>query len=155
MATLSSMLTCGRFPPDVVLGPVAETSKILRQNPSILNRLPYTTAVVIKEALRLFPPASAMRGGEHNVHLKNDRGNLYPTGGMNVCGSCTLPCSTTLCWILDRSARLPAGALARRARGSFVPGQGRVAAVRARAAESSGPDAGYAGREGDAGHDGA
>lgn len=68
---------------DAVLGSVTETAKKLREHPYLLNRLPYTAAV-IKEVLRLFPPASAMRGGERNVYLKDERGNLYPTEGTNL-----------------------------------------------------------------------
>ncbi|KAI0479830.1 cytochrome protein [Xylaria cf. heliscus] len=68
---------------DAVFGSIEETASKLREQPLLLNQLPYTTAV-IKEALRLFPPASAMRGGDSSVHLKDDRGNLYPTDNMNM-----------------------------------------------------------------------
>lgn len=66
-----------------MLGSREDTASALREQPFLLNQLPYTTAV-IKEALRLFPPASAMRGGDPGVQLKDDRGNLYPTDSMNI-----------------------------------------------------------------------
>jgi cytochrome P450 len=56
---------------------------LLRTSPHLLNALPYTTAV-IKEALRLFPPASAMRGGREGVALRDAKGNEYPTAGTNI-----------------------------------------------------------------------
>ncbi|KAI0008223.1 cytochrome protein [Xylariaceae sp. FL0662B] len=68
---------------DAVFGSVIETASKLREEPHLLNQLPYTTAV-IKEVLRLFPPASAMRGGDHGVYLKDEQGNMYPTEGTNL-----------------------------------------------------------------------
>lgn len=62
---------------------VEDTAAQLREEPHILNRIPYTTAV-IKEAMRLFPPASAMRGGEPGKQLSDDRGNLYTTEDMQL-----------------------------------------------------------------------
>lgn len=69
---------------DTVFGPSIETvPDQLRENPSLINQLPYTTAV-IKETLRLFPPASAMRGGQKGVYLTDAKGNKYPTEGTNL-----------------------------------------------------------------------
>lgn len=68
---------------DAVFGDVKQTASKLREEPHLLNQIPYTTAV-IKEALRLFPPASALRGGEPGKPLKDDQGRLYPTEGMNL-----------------------------------------------------------------------
>ncbi|KAI5919080.1 hypothetical protein F4810DRAFT_528453 [Camillea tinctor] len=56
---------------DVVFGDVVETAKKLRGQPHLLNQIPYTTAVT-KKVLRSFPPASAMRGGDHGVYLRDD-----------------------------------------------------------------------------------
>ncbi|KAF3069067.1 hypothetical protein GL218_08063 [Daldinia childiae] len=69
---------------DAVFGTdITETANAMRAQPHLLNQLPYTTAV-IKESLRLFPPASAMRGGQPGVYLQDDKGNRYPTEGTNM-----------------------------------------------------------------------
>ena len=39
------------------------TARIIRENPYILNALPYCLAV-LKETLRVFPTAGTTRGGE-------------------------------------------------------------------------------------------
>lgn len=60
----------------------AKAGEVIRANPQTLNQLPYTTAV-IKETLRLFPPASAVRLGSENFHLTHpDTGVRYPTKDM-------------------------------------------------------------------------
>ncbi|OTB13842.1 hypothetical protein K445DRAFT_24337 [Daldinia sp. EC12] len=69
---------------DAVFGTdITETANQMREQPHLLNQLPYTTAV-IKESLRLFPPASAMRGGEPGVYFQDNKGNKYPTEGTNI-----------------------------------------------------------------------
>jgi hypothetical protein len=45
---------------NVVLGPDPSAARSLASHPHLLNQLPYTTAV-IKETLRLFPPAGPIR----------------------------------------------------------------------------------------------
>lgn len=76
---------------DEILGPnpdpAAAASKI-SENPRLVNNLPYTLAV-IKEALRLFPPAGASRDGVTGVNLTDDAG-----------GSC--PTDDTILWIMHR-----------------------------------------------------
>ncbi|KAK4183913.1 cytochrome P450 [Podospora australis] len=62
---------------------LTETADKICAQPNLVNQLPYTTAV-IKESLRLFPPASAMRGGNPGVHLVDQKGNRYPTEGTNL-----------------------------------------------------------------------
>jgi cytochrome P450 len=53
------------------------------ENPELLNQLPYTTAV-IKESLRLFPPASMLRNGKSGFEIIDDDGNALPTDGCYV-----------------------------------------------------------------------
>ncbi|KAI1768404.1 cytochrome P450 [Hypoxylon sp. FL1150] len=56
---------------------------MITENPSIINSLPYTHAV-IKEALRLFPPANGLRMGSKDLVLKGRDGTEYPTEGVAV-----------------------------------------------------------------------
>ena len=54
---------------------------LLKANPAILNQCPYTLAV-IKETLRIFPPASTSRQGRNDSTALTDRhGNIYPLDG--------------------------------------------------------------------------
>ncbi|KAF2447747.1 cytochrome P450 [Karstenula rhodostoma CBS 690.94] len=64
---------------DAVLGPDnAKVVSVLTENPTLLNRLTYTLAV-IKETLRLFPVVSAARGGLKNFILTDSEGRRFPT----------------------------------------------------------------------------
>ncbi|KAF2723236.1 cytochrome P450 [Polychaeton citri CBS 116435] len=55
-----------------------------KANPYILNKLEYTNAVV-KEVLRMQPPASTIRAGTPDVVLKDyDTGEEFPTDGLMV-----------------------------------------------------------------------
>ncbi|KAI0165116.1 cytochrome P450 [Hypoxylon sp. FL1284] len=62
---------------------IAACPNMIIENPSILNSLPYTQAV-IKETLRLFPPANAIRMGSKDLVLKGRDGTEYPTEGVSV-----------------------------------------------------------------------
>lgn len=64
---------------DRVLGsdPAAAASRLAGE-PRIVNNLPYTLAV-IKEVLRLFPPAGTTRAGKPGVSVTDDAGNTLPT----------------------------------------------------------------------------
>lgn len=69
---------------DEVLGKdLTQAVSKLSTDPHLLNQLPYTTAVV-KEALRLFPPAASIRQGVEGVDLIDEEGNHYPTGNCMV-----------------------------------------------------------------------
>lgn len=61
----------------------------LSDDPHLLNQLPYTFAV-IKESMRLFPPASGVREAVEGVSITDDEGNSYPTG-------------KTMVWILHQA----------------------------------------------------
>ncbi|KAL8828580.1 MAG: hypothetical protein Q9170_006540 [Blastenia crenularia] len=60
----------------------AKTAQIITDGPHLLNRLPYSMAV-IKEVLRLRPPASSVREGERGVIIDYE-GKQYPTEGFMV-----------------------------------------------------------------------
>jgi cytochrome P450 len=68
---------------DEVFGDLEKTAQVLEDRPQLINQLPYTTAV-IKETLRLFPPAAAFRDGQPNVYLSGEGGQKYPTEGFGV-----------------------------------------------------------------------
>lgn len=69
---------------DDVFGADAPKSKsLIDKDPYILNKLPYTTAV-IKEVLRLFPPAASIRIGRPGATIFDDEGRAYPIQGCNV-----------------------------------------------------------------------
>ncbi|KAL3427138.1 afln vera monooxygenase [Phlyctema vagabunda] len=62
---------------------VANVGTILVNQPHLINKLPYMLAV-IKEVLRLFPPAQGIRYGTPGAFLEDSSGNKYPTEDMNV-----------------------------------------------------------------------
>ena len=51
---------------DTVLGSVESTPQVIKDDPFVLNKLEYTLSVV-KETLRLWPPASSIRKGSVEV----------------------------------------------------------------------------------------
>ena len=63
-----------------ILGPHPfQAAALISQDPFLLNRLPYTTAV-IKESMRLFPAASTTRRGEPGFTITDPRNGLqYPS----------------------------------------------------------------------------
>ena len=64
---------------DALLGTdISKTPSLLTENPTLLNQLPYTVAV-IKETLRLFPPAASGRDGKQHVWITSDTGTICPT----------------------------------------------------------------------------
>ena len=79
----SSALQRVRAEHDDIFGPdLTQTKATMTANPHALNRLPFTLAV-IKETLRLFPPASATREGEPGFFLTHE-GHQYPTEGSTI-----------------------------------------------------------------------
>ena len=67
-----------------VLGPeYKETASRIRENPHLLSQLTYTIAV-IKETLRLYPPASSTRSGEPDYSIQGPDGRKFPTDGFLV-----------------------------------------------------------------------
>lgn len=62
---------------------LSQTSNLLESNPKLLNDLPYTTAV-IKEVLRLFPPAASSRDGKPNTSVSSDTGKNCPTDNVSM-----------------------------------------------------------------------
>ncbi|MCJ1348298.1 hypothetical protein MMC31_006529 [Peltigera leucophlebia] len=72
---------------DRILGsPPSAAAKVITINPHLLNNLPYTLAV-LKETLRLYPPAEAGRAGSKDIILTDPldpTNRKYPTEGMLV-----------------------------------------------------------------------
>lgn len=69
---------------DKVLGvDVGEAASRIAGNPYLLNQLTYTFAV-IKETLRLYPPASSTRSGEPGFVVISSDGRQCPTEGLLV-----------------------------------------------------------------------
>jgi cytochrome P450 len=58
-------------------------TRTIADDSTLLNQLPYTLAV-IKEVLRIFPPAGSMRNGRSDVFLADEQGQQYPTEGCYI-----------------------------------------------------------------------
>ncbi len=62
---------------------LAEKVQKLREEPYLLNQLPYSQAV-LKETMRLFPVASSIRSGEPGFNVQDAEGRSFPTDGFLV-----------------------------------------------------------------------
>jgi cytochrome P450 len=68
---------------DTVFGTDTDAGDALRQQPVLLNQCRYTLAV-IKETLRLYPPASSLREGLPGVSFVDRKGTIIPSEGLNA-----------------------------------------------------------------------
>ncbi|KAL8902849.1 MAG: hypothetical protein Q9207_004338 [Kuettlingeria erythrocarpa] len=79
LATQPEVLAQVRAEHDSVFGPdTSTTASLMKANPPLLNRLPYTIAV-IKEVLRLYPAVSSTRIGERDFDVIDEAGLHFPT----------------------------------------------------------------------------
>ncbi|PSN75662.1 cytochrome P450, partial [Corynespora cassiicola Philippines] len=59
------------------------TKAVISSDLTLLNQIPFTTAV-IKEVLRMFPPAGSSCNGSSNLVLTDERRQRYPTNGCRI-----------------------------------------------------------------------
>ncbi|KAI1351463.1 cytochrome P450 [Xylaria sp. FL0043] len=57
--------------------------QVIDRDPTLLNRIPYTLAI-IKEVLRIFPPAGSLREGRRDLILADEEGGQYPTKNCHI-----------------------------------------------------------------------
>jgi len=62
---------------------IENINRTIANDPTLLNQIPYTLAI-IKEVLRIFPPAGSIRHGRPNLYLADESGRRYPTEGCHI-----------------------------------------------------------------------
>ena len=62
---------------------LTERVRKLKEEPYLLNQIPYSIAV-LKETMRLFTVASSIRSGEPGFNVRDSAGRSYPTDGFLV-----------------------------------------------------------------------
>ncbi|WQF84792.1 Putative cytochrome P450 [Colletotrichum destructivum] len=69
---------------------ISRAAQQLKENPHLVNRVPYTTAV-LKETLRMYPPTSTLRNGKPgfylNGHDSSGSTTKFPTEGCMIFGN--------------------------------------------------------------------
>lgn len=68
---------------DSLFGTDTNAGDMLREKPALINQTRYTLAV-IKETLRLYPPASSIRDGVLGISLVDRKGTNIPTEGLSA-----------------------------------------------------------------------
>jgi cytochrome P450 len=61
----------------------ASAGEQLKKKPALINKCPYTLAI-IKEVIRLFPPAGAVRGERHGVSITDQNNISYPVSQLET-----------------------------------------------------------------------
>ncbi|KAI1391051.1 cytochrome P450 [Hypoxylon trugodes] len=62
---------------------IESCTQAIHSDPTLLNKIPYTAAV-IKEVLRIFPPAGSIREGRSDLILTDEDGHQYPTENCHI-----------------------------------------------------------------------